>query len=449
LRKVSLWETAVVAALAALLAAPAARCDSRDKGGANGSRPAKPLCGRLSEHGGLSVLELWGTPEEAGYAHGFLLAEEIVALFDGYVLDKKIVPNPLLYEAVLVPTVRRQFVWSPAHERELESLARGIRDRIGSENLRSKVLDRELKIEDLMVANALADWFGMMCSTVSAWGPLTADGQTITARTLDFPSTRLMEGAQLVVIRRGDGQTHPWMGVSWPGMIGVYTAMSSAGVTLLIHDAPGLKPSEVTGFTPRSLTLREALEKATAEDFVQDVQRVLQSRRVLVGNNIHASGPLVGERSPAVVFEYDANARHSGVTVRTPANTDDPIAGALWNTNHMRLRCPPRECWRYEQLGDQLREMAKNGRKLDPTSALALIGRVRQDTTLHSVCFVPHKKTMYVSILAISDKVVEFNLDEWLNRPTRDSDCSHASAAPADAPPPDKRRRDPSQGEPP
>ncbi|MBN2445887.1 MAG: hypothetical protein JXO22_04135, partial [Phycisphaerae bacterium] len=49
--------------------------------------PTRPICGRLSEHDGLSVLDLWGTPAEAGYAHGYLLAERIVPLFDGYVLD--------------------------------------------------------------------------------------------------------------------------------------------------------------------------------------------------------------------------------------------------------------------------------------------------------------------------------------------------------------------------
>ncbi len=405
--------------------------------------PSEPLCGRLSKHEGLRVLELWGTPAQAGYAHGYLLAEEIVRLFDGYVLDKRIVPGPQLYEALLVPAVRRQFVWSPAHEGELEALARGIRDRIGAENLRSEVLDRELKIEDLLVANALADWFGMMCSTFSAWGPLTADGQTITARNLDFPSTDTMRQAQLVVVYRGDGKRLPWIGVSWPGMIGVYTGMNSAGVTMLVHDAAGLPPSEVTGFTPRALVLREALEQATARDFIEQVQRVFQSRRVLVGNNIHVSGPRLDGRPPAAVFEYDGNARNAGVTTRLPDPSADGI-GVLWNTNHLRLRRPPRECWRYEELGEQLGRRASSGQKLDPTAALALISRVRQDTTLHSVCFVPHKKTMCVSIPAVNDRVVELNLNKWLERSIGEVDRPRRPSSAGDSRS-DRQKREPSK----
>jgi len=382
-----------------------------------GADPVQPLCGRVTQHEGLTALELWGTPEQAGYAHGYLLAEEIIRLFDGYVLDKRIVPSPQLYEALLVPAVRRQFVWSAAHEGELEALARGMQERIGAENLRSEVLERELKIEDLMVANALADWFGMMCSTFSAWGSLTINRQTITARNLDFPSTRIMERAQLVVIYRGNAQSHSWVGVSWPGMIGIYTGMNSAGVAMLMHDAAGLPPSEVAGFTPRALILREALEAARAEHFAEDVRRVFQSRHVLVGNNIHVSGPLLDGRAPAVAFEYDGNARDAGVSVRTV----ETGGTALWCTNHMRLRRPPGECWRYKELTEQLGRLAEDGRKLDATLALELIRRVGQDTTLHSVCFVPHKKTMYVSIPAINDRVVELKLDEWLKRPIGES----------------------------
>jgi hypothetical protein len=409
------WISAVLLAVPPGL--PAAQSQSNADNKPEPAEPSQPLCGRLTNCEGLTVLELWGTPEQSGYAHGFLLAEEIVRLFDGYVLSRKVMPNPQVYELMFVPGVRRQFVWSPACERELKALAQGIQDRLGADKLRSEVLDRPLKLEDLMVANALADWFGMTCSTFSVWGPLSADGQTITARNLDFPSTSIMERQQLVVIRRGEGKTRSWIGVTWPALIGVYTAMNDAGVTMLVHDAPGLSPSEAVGFTPRSLTLREALERASPESFVSDVRRVLESRRVMVGNNIHVSGPLTDREPPAVVFEYDANAQSAGVTLRTAETSGAAVKNALWCTNHLRLRRPPQECRRYELLEQRLTHMTRSSEKLDPSSALRLIRAVKQDMTLHSVCFVPHRKTMYVDIPAISEAVVEFNLEEWLKRP--------------------------------
>jgi len=375
------------------------------------------LSGRLGEHHGLPVLELWGTPEQAGYAQGYLLAEQIIEMLDGFMLDPKIMADPAVYENVLLPAVRRQFSWPPAYEAELSAIARGMRDRLGPEKLRSAILDRPLQLEDLMAANALADWFGMMCSTFSAWGPLTADGRTLTARNLDFPNTTSMSRGQIVIIRHAHEKTPAWIGVAWPATIGAYTAMNASGVTMLIHDANGMAPSEVLGFTPRSLTLRTALESATAENYPGDVQRVLASHRVLIGNNIHVSGPRAADRQPAVVFEYDANTKDHGVTARTAAGDTDVLESGLWCTNHLRLRRTPRECWRYDRLRQGLRRVADGGEKLTPQSALALIRDVRQEITLHSVCLVPDRKIMYVLIPAISENVVEFDLDEWLKRP--------------------------------
>ena len=40
--------------------------------------------GTLTEIDGMPVLRVWGTPRERGYAHGFLLAEQIVPLADGF-----------------------------------------------------------------------------------------------------------------------------------------------------------------------------------------------------------------------------------------------------------------------------------------------------------------------------------------------------------------------------
>ena len=380
--------------------------------------PAEPLCGRLSEHDGLRVLELWGTPEQAAYAHGYLLAEEIIALFDEYMFSEVVVPDARVYEAMLVPGVRRQFSWSEQCEAELKAMGRGMRDRLGSENVRSEKLGRELGVEDLMIGNALADWFGMLCSTVSVWGDRTIDGQTLTARNLDFPSTTSMAAGQIVVVRRGDGVRRSWIGITWPAMIGVYTAINDEGVTMLMHDANGLAPSQANGFTPRALILREALETASAAAFVEDVARVFRSRRVLIGNNIHVSGPLGVGKAPAVVFEYDANERESGVTLRGVENGGSPFENALWCTNHLRARREPVPCRRYEILRGELCQPAAERGRFNASSLLQLVCQARQKTTLHSVCLVPHKQEMHVLIPAIRERVVAFDLRQWLQRPT-------------------------------
>jgi hypothetical protein len=346
------------------------------------------------------------------------MAEDIVRLVDEFMLDPRIINNPAMYEAMLIPTVRRQFVWTDSQQAELNAILDGVKDRLG-DRARSKRLDRELVVEDLMAGNTLADWFGMFCSTFSVWGALTADGQIITARNLDFPSTAALKHLQIVVIRHGAGEARSWGGVSWPGMIGAYTAMNSDGVTITMHDAHGLKPTEAIGFTPRSLILREALENASPESFIDDVAAVFRKRHVAVGNNIHVSGPRRDGHQPAAVFEYDANAESGdGFAVRTADSNGVAVSDALWCTNHHRLRQPPQKCWRYQRLADRLTRASRSGAKIDPKGAIRLAREVKQDTTLHTVCFVPARTTMYVLIPSVCDNIVEFELKDWLNRPT-------------------------------
>ena len=369
------------------------------------------LYGRLSEYQGLTVLELWGTPEQAGYTHGHLLAERIVHLMENYLLSEKVIPQIAMYESILLPAVRRQLVWGETREREMLALCRGIRDKVGPDGFYSAKLGRQFKVDDLMVANALADWYAMMCSTFSVWGTLTKDGQTLTARNLDFGFTGEMEKAQIIIVYRGDGRQRPWIGVTWLGTIGVYTAMNDEGVTILMHDSNGLPASYNDGFTPRSLALREALESASAVNFVEDIKRVFQLRRVMVGNNIHASAPRQAGKPPAAVFEYDANEHEQGVTVRLPRHNHSQLTDALCCTNHMSLRREPcqTQSGRRAHLTKRLMDMAAKGEKFDAAGAMKLIHEVRWDVpTLHSVVFEPARRSMHVHIPIFGDRIVEF-----------------------------------------
>ena len=128
------------------------------------------LCGRLNEYEGLTVLELWGTPEQAGYAHGYLLAERILRLLDDYVLSDALMPNRQVYETLVIRGVHRWFDWPEPGERELRALLRGMQDRLGPDGMHSRKLQRQVAIDDLMAANTLADWFCMLCSSFSVWG---------------------------------------------------------------------------------------------------------------------------------------------------------------------------------------------------------------------------------------------------------------------------------------
>lgn len=391
--------------------------------------PPTEVSGRLTKLAGADVLELWGSPPQAAYAQGFLTAPRIVALFDEYILDPRIVRDPAVYEVMLRPVVRRQFAWSAAQLAEFEALLRGMRDRLGQE-CRSTRLERSIELEDLMVANTIADWYGMFCSSVSVWGRYTADGQTLTARNLDYPGTASMERNQLIVVRQAHGDARGWVGVGWPGALGVYTAMNDQGVTMLMHDAAGLAASYPDGFTPRSFVLREALEAARAESYVGDVARVFARHRVLVGNNVHVSAPRRDALPPAVIFEYDGNREGDGFVCRKPG--DDhvaPCADALWCTNHMRLRKPAVESRRFTALAQALARLADESRTLDPRGAFELIDLARQDTTVHTVVLEPARRRMHVRLPLIAPEPIDIRLEDWLGRRSTPPAAAGAGAA--------------------
>ena len=100
------------------------------------SRPA--LKGSLSVEKGVRVLRLHGTPHEMGYAHGFLLAAEIVEGFESYVVFSPVVGGPKNYEARIVPKVRREMVFLPEHEAELAGMLEGITAALGDKRARAR-----------------------------------------------------------------------------------------------------------------------------------------------------------------------------------------------------------------------------------------------------------------------------------------------------------------------
>jgi hypothetical protein len=302
--------------------------------------------------------------------------------------------------------------WPADVRAELTAMHRGMVDRLGAGKVRSKILARPIVIEDLMTVNAFADFHCEMCSSFSAWGGLTPDGNTITGRNLDFPKTDAMERRQIVLVRRGAGARRGWVGLSWPGLVGVYTSMNDAGVTMLMHDAPGLPRSASDGFTARSLILREALESAGPESFLEDVRAVFAKRRVLVGNNIHVSGPRTRSTIPAGVFEYDGNVRDGGVELRQKDRNGAAAREFLATTNQMRCRREPGGCERYRTLTGSLAA----GRSIDVRKAFGMLAEVRRDDTLHSVICLPDAAEMHVRAAAVSDSPVVFKIREWLNR---------------------------------
>jgi hypothetical protein len=361
------------------------------------------ITGSLDTIQGVRVLKLWGTPDQRGFAHGYLLGRDIVEMFEGAVLSPEVLEDPRHYETEIRGKFLRQMRFNPERRAELEGMLRGTVEAVGVPATRLERLGRNLDVRDLLAMNCMADWYRLACSSFSAWGEAAADGGMITARNLDFLALPGLDTAHVIIVYlEPGGGKQPWVSVVWPGLIGAYTSMNADGVTIMMHDARGRANTHQGAFVPRSIALRDALESARGPTAVADVKRVLLTEPSVVGNDIHVSSPFSGQVHPAAVFEYDGDlSADGGVTTRF--STAPPLRNWLVCTNHYCLRQAPHEpgadsIRRYTSIETALKQAGQQHRKIDLALAREIIAGVGVQTTFQSVVFLPNRKELYVSL---------------------------------------------------
>lgn len=366
-----------------------------------GEPPQRPINGELRDIQGVSVLRVWGTPREQGYAQGYLLAPEGIKLLDSYLRGLGTLDAIKAYEITSF-MVMQQMKIPQAYREELEGIIEGGKDRLKGE-LTVPSLGRAMEYRDLVAINCIPDTARMGCSSFAAWGPLTKEGHTLVGRNLDWIQYPALDGQQIVIVRiPPDGnKTLAWASIAWPCFIGCLTGMNAEGVTVSIHDAEGPTATDPSRLAPRALALREALEHAHAATALDDVARVLKSRTTAVGNNVPVAFPYDGKHPSAGVFEYDGDLDHdSGVTLRMCETKQGPFAGMMACTNHHLQRHRAVSCDRYEKIDRRLQEAAAGNRKIGVPEAWQILKSVQftgRVLTYHSVVFEPNRMRMHVA----------------------------------------------------
>jgi len=375
---------------------------------------------------GVTVLRVWGDARERGFAHGWLMAEQIVKLTDAFIRTFEPLGGANGFEKAAA-MCRGFMVVEPDYEAELRGIIAGVEARLGDKAV-IPVLKRKGTYYDILALNAFADLGRLGCSSFAAWGKATKDGETVSGRNLDWfgDACEALAGGDVVIAqlpRKRNTTDHDhssldkelptaqgWVSITWPGLTICLTGMNADGVTLAMHDSGGrgkwLRPSS----TPRGFALREALEFVRPASLVDDIRGVLLRRHSVVGNNFPVSFPCVAGANSAVVFEYDGDQKNTGgVTIRTNdgAHIDPQKPGkksidcSLMCTNHYRARADARGCDRYETLQNRLNEANSGGDEIDVDAAwkmlddVSMFGRVK---TYHSVVFEPNKRRMHVAV---------------------------------------------------
>jgi len=211
---------------------------------------------RDSRGHGITVLHVWGSHSEMGYAIGATLAEEIL---ESVYEIRDYMGTRLYPEARAAAQYLR---WPEGGlETEMEAMVQGIHDTLeGSET--------EIDLVDIHILNSMSDLPylpGVMCRSHSAWGRFTEEHvEALHSRRFDYSALIDSMHHHVLVAMEPDSGVR-WVNYGWAGMLSLITGVNEDGTLVALHNVMGGDASLERGWFDRSVPRSAAARSIATE----------------------------------------------------------------------------------------------------------------------------------------------------------------------------------------
>jgi hypothetical protein len=228
---------------------------------------------------GYTVLRIWGSDYEMGFAHAELLGDHIVQ----GVNETEAYLGFSSYN--YVREVMSGAIWEPAG---MEDEINGLVDCLAITHP-----GESIDALDLKVTFTAGEWL-YACRSHSCWGRyVTPPVKTLSTRRLDFSTIIPSMNHHVICARQPSDGSPQWINIAFPGFVTAATGVNEFGTIVSLHDFE-TATDLAAGRMPRMIACRHALTFATDPDpstHLDSVFAELQNYEIMTGSFINYHAP--------------------------------------------------------------------------------------------------------------------------------------------------------------